>query len=175
MENIVLYGQAADTQETLMIPLSLNQLKYGKIWQIGKDIGGITVSRLFLGHSAFPFKPWLMKPFTSAVLTPIQSNFNYRLSRACMVVECAYGQHKGRWRILLCKCESTPVELRSACLACIVLIPTQMRWETGQLLEGCWTKCYRIPDTNHKAIRIRNSLVEKLWSEKQGHGVSYLS
>ena len=89
--------------------------------QIGKDIGGVTVSPLVLGDSAFPFKPWIMKPFISAVLTPMQSNFNYRLSRARMVVECAYGQLKGRWRILLRKCESTPVELRSACLACIVV------------------------------------------------------
>ena len=38
-----------------------------------------------------------------------------------MVVECAYRQLKGRGRILLHKCESTPVELRSACLGCIVL------------------------------------------------------
>jgi len=28
--------------------------------QIGKDIGGVTVSRLLLGDSAFPFKPWLV-------------------------------------------------------------------------------------------------------------------
>ena len=89
--------------------------------QIGKDIGSITVSPIISGDLAFPFKLWLMKPFTSAVLTPIQSNFNYRLSRAVMVVECAYGQLKGPWRILRRKCESTPVELRSVCLACIVL------------------------------------------------------
>ena len=43
--------------------------------QIGKDIGGVTVSPLILGDSACPFKPWLMKPFTNAVLTPVQSNF----------------------------------------------------------------------------------------------------
>ena len=149
--------------------------------QIGKDI---------LGDSAFPFKPWLMKPFTSAVLTTIQSNVNYRLSRACMVVECAYGQLKGRW---MRKCESTPVELRSACLACIVLHnicisrgeslnrkldlttdPNSNEWRDRATIRSLlnMTECERIPDTNHEAIRIRNSLAEKLWLEKQGHGVS---
>ena len=40
------------------------------ISQMGKDIGGVAVSPLILGDSAFPFKPWLTKPFTSAVLNP---------------------------------------------------------------------------------------------------------
>ena len=161
--------------------------------QIGKDIGGVTVSPLILGDSAFPFKPWLMKPFTNAVLTPVQSNFNYRLSRARMVVECAYGQLKGRWRILLRKCESTPVELRSACWACIVLhnicisrgeslsrkLDLTIDPNSNEMRDRAtirrllnMTECERIPDTNREAIRIRNSLAEKLWLEKQGHGVS---
>lgn len=60
MQNIVLFGQAANTLETLMIPLSLNKPSYGKnvpdeeiIPQIGKDLGGVTVSPLILGDSAF--------------------------------------------------------------------------------------------------------------------------
>jgi hypothetical protein len=46
---------------------------------------------------------------------------NYRLSRARMVTEGAYGQLKGRWRILLRKCESTNEEVRRCALACVVL------------------------------------------------------
>ena len=46
---------------------------------------------LLLGDSAFPFEPFLMKPHTNAVLSEQQSHFNYRLSRARMVVEGAYG------------------------------------------------------------------------------------
>ena len=63
---------------------------------IGKDIDGVTVPPLVLGDSAFPFRTWLMKPFTNAILTPEQRNLNYRLSRARMVTEGAYGQLKGR-------------------------------------------------------------------------------
>ena len=37
------------------------------------------------------------------------------------------------------------------------------------------TECERIPDTNRKAICIRNCLAEKLWLEMQGHGVSLLN
>ena len=52
---------------------------------IAKDLNGTTVPPLILGDSAFSFQPWLMKPFTNAVLTPQQHYFNYRLSRARMV------------------------------------------------------------------------------------------
>lgn len=62
-----------------------------------------------------------MKPYTNVVPTPKQYNFNYKLSRARMVTEGAFGQLKGRWRILLRKCESSTIELKIAALACLVL------------------------------------------------------
>ena len=82
------------------------QMKEGDfIPKIGKEVHGKTVPPLILGDSAFPFQTWLIKPYTNAVLTPKQLYFNYRLSRARMVTEGAYGQLKGRWRVLLWKCE----------------------------------------------------------------------
>ena len=38
-----------------------------------------------------------------------------------MVTEGAYGQLKGRWRILLRKCENSPEYLKTMTLACMVL------------------------------------------------------
>ena len=89
--------------------------------KIGKKIKGRTVPPLVLGDSAFPLQAWLMKPYTDATLTAEQKYFNYRLSRARMVTEGAYGQLKGRWRVLLRKCESDTEQIKIATLACIVL------------------------------------------------------
>ena len=80
---------------------------------IGKKITKQTVPPLIVGDSAFPIAPWLMKPYTDAVLPPKQRYFNSRLSRACMVTQGAYGQLKGRWRILLRKCESSAENVRT--------------------------------------------------------------
>ena len=76
---------------------------------------------VLLGDSAFPFLPWLMKPYGNAILTNEQCYFNYRLSRARMVVEGAFGQLKGRWRILLRKNECCSETLKLMSLACIIL------------------------------------------------------
>ena len=62
-----------------------------------------------------------MKPYTNAVLTKEQRYFNYRLSRARMVIEGAFGQLKGRWRFLLRKSEGNVYEIKVATLACLVL------------------------------------------------------
>ena len=62
-----------------------------------------------------------MKPYTNAAPTPKQYYFNYRLSWARMVTEGAFGWLKGKWRILLRKCESKTSELKVAALACMVL------------------------------------------------------
>ena len=59
---------------------------------IGKTMRDVNVPPLIVGDSAFPLRSWLLKPYTNAVLTPQQHYFNYRLSRARMVTEAAYGQ-----------------------------------------------------------------------------------
>ena len=74
---------------------------------IAHKVVDVNIGPLIIGDSAFPFKPWLLKPYTNAVLTEKQRYFNYRLSRARMVTEGAYGQLKGRWRVLLRKNERT--------------------------------------------------------------------
>ena len=80
-----------------------NSIQEGCIPEIGKVIAEINVPPLIVADSAFPLRGWLMKPYTDAILTPQQKYFNYRLSRARMVTEGAYGQLKGRWRVLLTK------------------------------------------------------------------------
>ena len=160
---------------------------------IAKDENGTNIFPLLLGDSAFPFKTWLMKPFTNAVLTEEQKYFNYRLSRARMTTEGAYGKFKGRWRILNRKCESRPDNVKILTSACIVLHnlcidhgdtalrqwdlskdpvsnKRRLREEVRKLLM--MRNCQRVSDTNHQAIRVREALKRKFWLEKQGHGVN---
>ena len=77
------------------------------------------VPPLVIAEFEFPLTTWVMKPFTHAVLSEKQRHFNYRLSRARMVTEGAYGQLKGRWRGLPRKCESDSENIRRFALACM--------------------------------------------------------
>ena len=160
---------------------------------IGKDVEGVKVPPLMLGDSAFPFQSWLMKPYTSAVLTPSQQYFNYRLSRARMVIEEAYGELKGKWRgVLQRKCESAQEEVRDNTLACIALHnicieqgetlcrqldatvdPATNQRRPKEVIRRLlnMTNCHPIRDNCHQATRIRNVLTQKLWRENQGYGV----
>lgn len=67
-----------------------------------EHLGGKDIPLVILGDPAYPLLPWLMKAFPdNGRLTSQQKLFNYRLSRARVVVEHAYGRLKGRWRCLL--------------------------------------------------------------------------
>ena len=81
-------------------------LQNGLLPNIAKVVGEVSISPLIVWDSAFPLQLWLMKPYTNATLSPKQRYFNYRLSWARMVTESAYGQLKGRWRVLFWKNES---------------------------------------------------------------------
>ena len=61
------------------------------ITEISQKIQGTDIYPMMLGDSAFPFRIWLMKPYSNAVLSAEQHYFNYRLSRARMVSERVYG------------------------------------------------------------------------------------
>ncbi|XP_050676558.1 putative nuclease HARBI1 isoform X10 [Leptidea sinapis] len=57
---------------------------------------------VLLGDAAIPLKKYLLRPFPekSTVKGDAKDNYNYRLSRARMVVECSFGSITSKFRIL---------------------------------------------------------------------------
>lgn len=67
------------------------------------------VPYVFIGDEAFPLRNNIMRPFPRKQLDDHKSYYNYRLSRARMTVECAFGIASSKFRILL-KAIETKVE-----------------------------------------------------------------
>ena len=74
-----------------------------------------------LEDSAFPHHIWLQKPFANKTVSRKQSHFNYCLSKARMVIECAFGQLKERWLLLHRKSEANEHSFIVNILNCILL------------------------------------------------------
>ena len=147
-----------------------------------------TIQPLIVGDSAFPLRSWLLKPYTNAVSTPQRHYFNYRLSKACMVTEAAYGQLKGRWRVLFRKNESSWDQAHITTIASMVLHNTcimqrdaisrkldlslnesggkRNRDELRKLLQ--MGDCLSIRDASREAARIRDALWEIMAREANG-------
>ena len=68
-----------------------------------------------------PHHTWLQNPYSHGFLTEEENYYNYRLRRGRIVIECAYGEYKGRWRITHRKQEFSLTVLARIGLACIVL------------------------------------------------------
>nr|XP_054756798.1 uncharacterized protein LOC129262832 [Lytechinus pictus]XP_054763823.1 uncharacterized protein LOC129270469 [Lytechinus pictus] len=87
-----------------------------------RNINGQDVPLMILGDPAYPLLPWLMKGFAdNGRLTEDQTNFNYRLSRARMVIEGSFGRLKGRWRCLLKRNDSALENVTNIVGACCTL------------------------------------------------------
>ena len=73
-----------------------------------KLIKGVSVLLLIVGDPAYPLLPWIIKPYSdTGRLNRQERVFNYRLSRAGVVTENAFGRLKGRWRCLLKRNDKT--------------------------------------------------------------------
>ena len=87
-----------------------------------RNIGGVNVPLLILGDPAYPLLSWLMKPYLDNAGTTLRErNFNYRQSRARMVVENAFGRLKGRWRCLLKRTDYHVSNVPDVIASCVTL------------------------------------------------------
>uniref|UniRef100_UPI00358F14B8 uncharacterized protein n=1 Tax=Myxine glutinosa TaxID=7769 RepID=UPI00358F14B8 len=74
-----------------------------------------------IGDDAFPLRPWMMKPYSRRHLDHDERTFTYRLSRARIVVENAFGILVMRFQILLGAMQQVPETVDSIVLACTTL------------------------------------------------------
>lgn len=85
-------------------------------------ICGEEIPLLVLGDPAYPLLSLLMNAYPdNGSLSCQQKTFNYRLSKARVVVEHAYGRLKGRWRCLLKWNDILIRDLPKLVAACCVL------------------------------------------------------
>ncbi|KAF3844274.1 hypothetical protein F7725_013615 [Dissostichus mawsoni] len=75
---------------------------------------------VFVGDEAFPLMDNLLRPFPGRYLTRERRMFNYRLSRAMLVVELAFGILSSQWRmfrrVITTSPEVTELCVKAACV-----------------------------------------------------------
>ena len=87
---------------------------------LSRVIDNHIIEPFLIGDPAYPLSKHLMKNYPGSNLTPEKEHFNYRLSRARIQIERAYGRLKGRWRCLLkaldCDLDKVVLHATSACI-----------------------------------------------------------
>lgn len=93
---------------------------------------------MILGDPAYPALPWMMMPYQeTACTTTGQKMFNYRQSRARMVVENSFRRLKGHWRCLLKRLDFKLEKVPHVVAACVVLHNTCEMY--GDVCLAEWT------------------------------------
>ncbi|CAH1993856.1 unnamed protein product [Acanthoscelides obtectus] len=81
---------------------------------------------VLLGDEAYPLKVYLMRPYSGRGLDEQREVYNYRLSRARRIVECAFGILCAKWRILKKEIEYHPdkaeIIVKTTCLLHNIII-----------------------------------------------------
>ncbi|CAM5089282.1 unnamed protein product [Eretmochelys imbricata] len=128
-------------------------------------IGDVKMPIVILGDPGYPLMPWLMKLYTGT-LNSSKEQFNCRLSKCRMVVECAFGHLKAHWHSLLTRLDLSEANIPIVIDACCVLHNIcESKWGTGWEVEANRLAAdYAQPDTREirraqlGALRIREAL-----------------
>ena len=85
----------------------------------GNDLGPMPY--VMVGDEAFPLTKHIMRPYGGNNLDRDKQIFNYRLSRARIMVEGAFGLLVARWRVLESRLQIPPATAISVVKACCIL------------------------------------------------------
>lgn len=94
------------------------------------------VPYMMVGDAAFPLKRYLMRPYPGSNLSRPKNHFNYRLSRARMTVECAFGILAARWRVFQTRICMLPCHVDMIVMAACVLHNYLLNPRDRELIEG---------------------------------------
>ena len=81
---------------------------------------------VFVGDAAFPLIPHLLRLFPGHHIPPERRVFNYRLSRARLVVECSFGHLASRWRMYRSVIGTSP-EVAEVCVKATCVLQNFLR------------------------------------------------
>ena len=87
---------------------------------LSKVISGKTIEPFRIGDPAYPLSKHLMKDYPGSNISPEKEYFTYRLNRARIQIERAFGKVKGRWRCLFkqleCSLENAVHHVIASCI-----------------------------------------------------------
>lgn len=119
---------------------------------------------VLLGDEAYPLTEHLLKPFARNQLNEPKKIFNYRLSRARRVVECAFGILAAKWRILLkpieCKPENAEKIVKCTCVLHNIIIDKEGAQTDMADVNSTLTLSRRNNSSTENARDIRNKYME---------------
>ena len=93
-----------------------NTLNFPEPSTLPNAASAVLVPYLVVADDAFPLRPNIMKPFPRRQLSEKERIYNYRLSRACRVVENAFGILANKFRVF-----KSPIALKQSTVRSIVL------------------------------------------------------
>ncbi|CAM4573446.1 unnamed protein product [Leuciscus chuanchicus] len=136
---------------------------------------------VFMADEAFPLRRNLMRPFPGRTLPPERRVFNYRLSRARLVVENAFGILSSQWRMYRRLIEVHP-EVAEKCVKATCVLHNFMQYSegreapavrgTGHAGDEPLPGLGRVAANNssREALQVREVFMEHLGGREQYHG-----
>ena len=105
-----------------LIVIAGRMLRLSKLGQSCADGRLFPDEFYLLGDSGYALHTWLMVPYPERIgMTDQEVLFNFKHSGSRMIVECAFGRLKGRWRVLNDTQICSPEFAAKVSLACAIL------------------------------------------------------